>query len=159
MRLGGRISLWIDLKDKKLRLDPRHHFVPELLGLRDLALQGLTGTSGEGRSVGVVDVADHPRDLPALVVVGQDPERLDVRLEHHVRLFDANEPLDRGAVEHDVALERLLELALGDLDVLVDAQDVGELQAQERHALFLGELEDIALGGHGRRNGGKTERR
>ena len=38
--------------------------------------------------------------------------------EEHVRLLDAHEPLDRRAVEHDVAVQRLLELLTRDLDVL-----------------------------------------
>jgi hypothetical protein len=33
-----------------------------------------------------------------------------VGLKQHVRLLDPHEPLDRRAVEHDVAVERLLEL-------------------------------------------------
>ena len=82
---------------------------------------------------------------------GEDLERREVGLEIHVRLFDPDEALDRRAVEHDPAVERLAELAVRDLDVLDDAEDVGELQAQELDALPLGAFEDVAFEvGHGR---------
>ena len=70
-----------------------------------------------------------------------------VGLEQHVRLLDPHEPLDRGAVEHDLAVQRLLELAAGHLDVLVDAEDVGELQPEEIDAEAAGQLEKVVLAG------------
>jgi hypothetical protein len=66
--------------------------------------------------------------------------------EVHVRLFNADEPLDGRPVEHDLAVERLLELAVGNLDVLDGAEDVGELKAHELHLFALGALEDLRLG-------------
>src|SRR5262249_17363810 len=54
-----------------------------------------------------------------------------------------HEPLDRRAVEHDVAGERLLELRRRNLDVLVDAEYVRELQTHEAHTQLLGQLEDV----------------
>src|SRR5204863_4336701 len=133
----------------ELGLDPGHHLVAERLGFRDLALQRLAGAAGERRPVGVVDVADHARDFARGVVVGEDAERLEVGPQYHVRLFDPDEALDRRAVEHDVALERLVELARGYLDVLVDAEDVGKLQPERGYVLLLGGVEDFAFGWHG----------
>ena len=46
-------------------------------------------------------------------------------------------------------VERLLELRRGELDVLVDAEDVGELQPQEADVVLPGELEDVLRGGAG----------
>src|SRR5205814_2778847 len=94
-----------------------------------------------------VDVADHPRDLFA----GgsgprEDAEGREVGPQVHVRLLDADESLDRRAVEHDLAVERVLELAVGNLDVLDRAEDVGELETEELHLLALGALEDLRLG-------------
>jgi len=77
---------------------------------------------------------------------GEDPECGQVRLEIHVRLFDPDEALDRRPVEHDAAVESLLELPVGDLDVLDGSEDVGELQAEELHLFALGALEDLRLG-------------
>jgi hypothetical protein len=62
-----------------------------------------------------------------------------------LRLFDAHEPLDRGAVEHDSPLERLLELAVWHLDVFQDAEDVGELEAHELDLLALDTLQNPGL--------------
>ena len=55
-------------------------------------------------------------------------------------------PLDRRAVEHHLAVERLLELAVWDFDVLDGAEDVGELQPQELDLLLLGRVEERFLG-------------
>ena len=71
---------------------------------------------------------------------------LEVGLEVHVRLFDADEPLDRGSVEHDSPVERLLELPIRHLDVLDDAQDVGELEAHELDLFPLDALQDAGFG-------------
>ena len=97
----------------------------------DLALERVPGTAVEGLLVRGVDVAEEPRHPAALVVVRQHAEGGEVGLEQHVRLLDPHEPLDRRPVEHDLAVQRLLELAARHLDVLVDAQDVGELQPEE----------------------------
>src|SRR4029078_9732771 len=63
----------------------------------------------------------------------------------HVRFFDADEAFDRGAVEHDPAVERLLELAVGDLDVLDRPEDIGELKAHELDLLVFHRLENLRL--------------
>src|SRR6184192_2768740 len=154
MGVGGGLAARVELEDEELRFGARHHLVAQRLRRRDLPLQRLARASRERRPVGVVDVADEPGDAPPLVVVRQHPERVEVGLQDHVRLLDPHEPLDRRAVEHDVALERLVELALGHFDVLVDAQDVGELEAQEVDFLLLAELEQLALAGAGGLEGG-----
>ena len=79
------------------------------------------------------------------VAPGKDQEGAQVGLEVHVRFLDPDESLDRGAVEHDFAVERVFELAIGDFDVLDRAEDVGELQAHELHLFALGPLEDAGL--------------
>ena len=45
-------------------------------------------------------------------------------------------PFDRRAVEHDVAIESFLELRLRNLDVLVYAENVGELKAQKANIVL-----------------------
>ena len=86
-----------------------------------------------------------PTRAPLGVGPGEDLEGREVGTQIHVRLLDADEAFDRRAVEHDLAVERLGELAVGDLDVLDDAEDVGELQAQKLDALLLGTLQDRLL--------------
>src|SRR6185437_8324488 len=60
---------------------------------------------------------------------------------------DAHETFDRRAVEHDVGVERLLELRCRHLHVLVHAEDVGELEAEESHFVGAGQLQNVFLGG------------
>ena len=146
VRFGGRNAV-LGLKEEELRLGPGVHRVALRRREGDHFLQAGARVAGERLAVGRVDVADHARDVLA---GGARPrkhaERREVRAQVHVRLFDPHEPFDRRAVEHDLAVERLLELPVGDLDVLDRAEDVGELQAHELHLLALGALEDLRLG-------------
>jgi hypothetical protein len=92
-----------------------------------------------------IDVTQQPRYPAAFVVVRENPEGMEIRLKEHVRFLDSDEPLDRGPVEHDLAIEGLLELAPRHLDVLVDAQDVGELKPDEVDAEAVRQLQQLAL--------------
>jgi len=94
-----------------------------------------------------VDVADQARDLAIALPPRKDEEGRQVGDQEHVALFHADEPLDGRPVEQDVARQRLGELRRRDFDVLVDAEDVGELQPDETDVVPLGDLEEI-LGGH-----------
>ena len=111
VRVDDRIAVGVPAEKEELRLRPGHHDVPERRGAVHLSLQRLARTAGERRAVRVVDVADESGDLVASVVrPGIDRERAEIRDEVHVRLLDPREPLDRRAVELDLAVERLLEL-------------------------------------------------
>src|SRR5439155_9159904 len=144
VRVDDRLAVRVPAEEEELRLRPGHHDVPERRGAVHLSLQRLARTPGEGRAVRVVDVADQSGDLVASVVSpGIDRERGEVRDEVHVRLLDPRESLDRRAVELDLAVERLLELRLRDLDVLDHTEDVGELQPQESDVLRVTDLEDL----------------
>jgi hypothetical protein len=67
----------------------------------------------------------------------QDLERRRVRLRQHVRLVDAGETLDGGAVEADPLGEGPLELGRRDGDRLEEAQHVGEPQPHEPDVALL----------------------
>jgi hypothetical protein len=105
------------------------------------------GSPAKGRPVGHVDVADETADARVRIAPREDPKGREIGREQHVALLDPHEPFDARAVEHDVAGERLLELRRGDLDVLVDAEDVGELESQEADVVLPGDLEDVLRGG------------
>ncbi len=147
------------LEQEELRLAPGHHREAHLPGPGELPLERHPRAAGEGLFVGRVDVAEEPRDAATLVVIGQNPERVEIGLEKHVGFLDADESLDRGAVEHDLTVERLLELTRRHLDVLVDPEDVGELESQKVHAESLGELEDGGLVRAGQHRGEPLEAR
>ena len=52
-------------------------------------------------------------DILGVLKTRVDPEGVEIGHQQHVRLLDADEALDRRAVEHDLAVERLLELKQG----------------------------------------------
>ena len=154
VRFGCRDAI-LRLEQKELGLGSGVHRIALRRGQRDDLLQAGARIAGERLTVGRVDVADHPRDsLAGRPGPRKHPEGREIGPQVHVRLFDANESLDRGAVEHDFSVERLLELAVGDLDVLDRAEDVGELQAHELDLFALDALEDLRPGfADGRRCG------
>jgi hypothetical protein len=108
----------------------------------------------ERGAVGHVDVADEPPHPRRRITPWEDLERGEIRGQQHIRLFHPHESGDGGPVEHDVALQRLPELRAWDLDVLDNAQNVGELQAQKTDLLGFREFEDVRgsrareIGGH-----------
>ena len=94
-----------------------------------------------------MDVADHTA-YPGAVGTGPgiDLKRAQIRHQQHVGLFDADEPLDRGAVEHDLPVEGLFELTSWHFHVLQNTHDVGELEAQEAHILSVSGLQNLGFG-------------
>ena len=153
VRLGRRLAALAALEEKEFGLGPGAHREAALVGQRDHALERRSRTAGERRAVGVGDVADDAgHALRACVGPGEDLKGVQVGLEVHVGLFNPHEPLDRRAVEHDAAVERFGELAIGDLDVLDRAEDVDELQPHELDLLALDPLENpraTVVFGHG----------
>jgi len=136
------------LKEEELRLGACAQREAPLGGPRDDPLERRARAAHERCAFRVVDVADQPADLAArrrMGRPGKHPVGREIRLEEHVRFLNPDEPLDRGPIEHDPAVERLLELAVGNLDVLDHPENVGELQAHELHARALGRLQDFAL--------------
>src|SRR4029079_2932848 len=76
---------------------------------------------------------------------GDDAEGFEVRIEEHVAFVNAREALDTRAVEPQTVVDRVAELVERDMDVLDDAHDVGELQADEAYVGRLGLLEHALL--------------
>jgi hypothetical protein len=133
----------VALKEEELGLGTGHHLVTHLLGLGDHPFESAAWTTGERPAVRGGDVADKSANLALVGLPGEDPERVEIGHQEHVGLLDAREALDRGTIEHDLAVEGLRELTLGHLDVLDDAVDVGELKTQEMDLVFLGEGENL----------------
>ena len=135
--VGGR------LEQEELRLHAGVHHVPLFRRACDLSLEHAARIAEERFAFRRRHVADHTRHARRRIAPREDPERAEVGHQQHVRLFHPYEPLDRRAVKEDVARQRLLELRRRDLDVLVDAEDVGELEAQKAHLVRVRDLEDL----------------
>ena len=145
VRLGRRGPV-PPLEQEELALGAGVHREPLRGGERDDPLERAARAALERDALGRIDVADHPRHLlTGRVVPGIDHEGVGIRTQEHVRFLDPHEALDRRAVEHDQAVQRVLELAVRNLDVLDRAEDVGELQPHELDLLALGPLEDAGV--------------
>ena len=131
------------LEHEELGFHAGLHVVAHGVRIRDHPLQRAARVSRKRKAIREVHVADDARDAMLGIPPRKHPECREVGGEEHVALLDPHEPLDAGAVEHDVARQRLLELARRQLDILVDAEDVGELQAKERDVLAPRQVEDV----------------
>ena len=131
VRDGRRAAFRVTLKQEELGLHSRVHHEAHFRRAGRHALQAQPRVAGERRPVRLVHVADQASDPGIRVPPREHAERLEVGLEEHVALLDAHEALDRGAVEQDLAVERLAKLTGRDLDVLGVAQDVREREAEK----------------------------
>ena len=146
MRVERRPVLLAALEEEELGLRPDRHLVALGLGVGEHLLELHARVAGERRAVGIGDVADDARRAARLALApGQHLERRGIGMEVHVGLLDALEPADRGAVEHQLVVEGLLELRGGDRDVLQLAVQLGELQAHELDVVLATALDQLAL--------------
>ena len=150
--LGGGLALLVGLEQEELRL--RAHIetvVAHVVGLLDHPLEHIAGIAHEGGSVGVVYVADQPGHFTVAGPPGEDTEALQIRVEVLVRLVNADEALNGGAVEHTLVADRLFNLGRGDGHVFEHAENVGKLQAHELDFLFPNDADDVlfAVDPHG----------
>ena len=102
-------------------------------------------TAFERFAVGHRDVANQSRFAPVGRRPRVDRERRRVGTQKHVEFLAAHEPVDRSAVEGYPAVERVLEFADGNRDVLAHAEDIGEHQTHEAHVLLAREFHDVAF--------------
>ena len=143
----ARRAVGTQAEHEELRLHPGKHRVPQPGRTLHLPLEHEARVAGERLPLRRGDVADQARHAGLRVAPWEDAEGVEFGTQQHVALFHAHETLDRRPVEQDVAGQRLLQLGNRDLDILVDTEDVGELQADKANAVPIGELEQI-LGGH-----------
>ena len=144
VRFGGRLAVGASLEQEELGLRARPSSTKPLSLARAMTrFSAVRGQPANGVPSGLaMSQMIRPTCSEPPYVHGKHLERREVRLEVHVRFLDADEALDGRAVEHDPAVERLLELPVRHLDVLDDAEDVGELEAEELDLLALDALEN-----------------
>ena len=74
---------------------------------------------------------DAGRSRTVLVAPGEQREGVEVRLQVHVRLVDTDKALDGGTVEHDLAVQRLFNLAEREGDIFHEAENIHKLQPEK----------------------------
>ncbi|MEI2827524.1 MAG: hypothetical protein V9F04_14890 [Dermatophilaceae bacterium] len=134
------------MKRKNSASGPTPICVAELGRLRDDLLERDARVARERRAVGVGDVADEAGDgARGAVAPRQDREGVRIGAEVHVRLLDPLVAADRRAVEHELVVQRLLELLDRDRDVLHVPVELGELEPHEAHVVLAALLDQVAL--------------
>ena len=148
---GGGPAVLVRLKEEKFQLRPDVELIKAHgVGPAQRPAQHPPGVPHKGRAVGVVHVAEHAGHPAPGHLRRQDKEAVQVGVQALVRLVDAGEALDGGAVKHDLVVHRLLHLGGGDGHVLHLAENVGELHPDELDLLLPDQADDVFLGiGHG----------
>ena len=149
----GQLGLAVALEVEVLELGAHEELESELAGAVELAAQHPARVALERLVVAPEHVAEHEGRLFVVLRPGQDLERVPVGHGHDVGLLDLGVAGDRGAVEGGARLDDAVELAVGDLDHLEVAEDVGEPQLDVLDLLVGDELADggLALLIHGSR--------
>src|SRR5918992_4253106 len=120
---------------------------PTFGSLVETAAQDIAWIAPERTTIGRVDVAEDTGDAPVGMVFSarHDLERACVGTGEHVGFLNAGESLDRGAVEADSLVERLLELLGCDREALEKTEDVGEPEPHQPDAPFLARTQHVLL--------------
>ena len=150
VRVDGRVAVGVELEEEELGLGADVHGVAQVGGLLEHAPQVRARIAGERLAVGIGDVADQAGGAGRLGAAPREHRvGRGVGQEVHVGLLDPLEPADRRPVEHQLVVERLLELVDRDRNVLDGAVRLGELEAYKRNAVSRTLLKDFLLV-HGR---------
>ncbi|OPY27049.1 MAG: hypothetical protein A4E28_02184 [Methanocella sp. PtaU1.Bin125] len=126
--LYRRTAIFSPLEQVELRLRASVHHEPGLLGLLDDPLQVDPRIARERLATGQVHVADEPGHIAILALPRDERERVEIRLQVHVRLLNPDKPLDRRAVKHDITVQRLLKLTDRQRHVLRSAENIRKLE-------------------------------
>ena len=106
-------------------------------------LQHIAGIALVGGAVGILDVADHPRDRPVGGPPGDDLEGRGIGHGDHVALLDPAETRDGGAVEPHPLFHPLFQFVGGDAEDLLDPEDIGKPELDETDVFLLDDFQHI----------------
>ena len=146
VRGGGGSAEFIGMEQEEFQLRAHVEVEAHIRRLLDHAAQAVARVALEGGAVRHVNIADEAGNLALLGPPGEDHEGIEVGVEVHIRFLDAHEPLDGGAVEHALILQRFFKLTGGDGHVFELAENVCELEADEFHIVLLTDFDDLLLG-------------
>ena len=142
-RRGSRRALLVRLEQEGLALRADVERIAHCLRALELPLQNPARVSDAGDAVRIVYVAEQARHLDALRQPGQDCEGIQIGIQVLVALLNAGEAFDGTAVDHDLVVHGLFDLADGDRDILQLSEDVGELHADVLHIALLDHADDV----------------
>jgi len=126
-KLGGLVRG--EIEELEFRADIEG--IALLVDLLKGPLQDVAGIALVGCSVGILDVADHPRHRTVGGTPGDDLEGGRIGHCDHVALLDPAESGDGGAVKTHPLLEPGLQFAGGDAEDLLNPKDIGEPELDE----------------------------
>ena len=107
--------------------------------------QEAAAVAAEGGVVRLFHVAEELHHPALSRAPGQDGHGGQVGPEHQVALLHVHEARDGAAVEADAIFQRLGKVACQHGDVLLEAEDVTEREADKFYVVVLDEIEDVLL--------------
>ncbi len=107
--------------------------------------QEAAAVAAEGDVVRLFHVAEELHHPALSRAPGQDGHGGQVRPEQQVALLHVHEARDGAAVEADAIFQRLGKVACQHGDVLLEAEDVTEREADKFYVVVLDEIEDVLL--------------
>ncbi len=140
LKLRGRSAVE-HLEEEELQFRPGVEDIAVFCRVLHRPPEDVARVALERRAVRLADVADEPGDALLPGPPREEAVGRDIGLEHHIRLLDPDEPLDRRPVEPDTVGQRLPDLLRRDGDVLGHTQKIGELQSEEPDVVLLDALE------------------
>ena len=144
---GGGPAHFVGLKQEELQLRADVKGVEaHVLRPAQHPAQDTPGVAHKGGAVRVIHIADEPGHLALGGPPGENRKTIQIGIQALVRLVDAGEPLDGGAVEHDLVVHRLLDLRGGDGHVFQLAKNIHKLHADKLDLLVLYQTDDVFLG-------------
>ena len=142
---GGGLALFIRLEQEELALRAYVEAVAHISRLLQHPLQRAPGIAHERRAVGIVHIADQAGHLALLGPPGQYGESIQIRTQVLVGFLDAHKALDGAAVDHDLIIDRLLDLRSRNGHVLQLTKNIGKLHTDKLHIVLMHHPNDVIL--------------
>ena len=141
-----RLRVVVQMEEEKFALRPHLKGIPHFRRFLQRPLQDISGISLKRTPVRADDVADQTRHLSLLRSPRKDLQRIRIRFQVQIRIFDPRISSDRRTVEHEPSVQRLLQLAHRHRHIFQASEQIRELQPDELHILFLSQLQNIFSG-------------
>ena len=111
MAVGGGTSLFIRAEKEEFALRANIAGVAHVGGLFDCALENMARIALKRGAVGEIYITDEPCGFSALALPGENNERVEVGVQAHIRLLNADKAVNRRAVKAAAVVKRFFKLA------------------------------------------------